>query len=146
MSENVLVVTPANQADLPDVLLLMQDLAEFEGYLPDFVVTLEALERREETARAERRELGVEDDLAELPILTEGMLVTLGKAGIKTLDDLADLATDELIFKPRQEPRRSNSDRRRTEVKPGILASYSLTEEQVPDCKVFLEEKIRENS
>ena len=45
MSENVLVVTPANQADLPDVLLLMQDLAEFEGYLPDFVVTLEALER-----------------------------------------------------------------------------------------------------
>jgi N utilization substance protein A len=30
-------------------------------------------------------------------ILTEAMLVTLGKAGIKTLDDLADLATDELI-------------------------------------------------
>ena len=30
------------------------------------------------------------------------MLVTLGKAGIKTLDDLADLATDELIQKKRR--------------------------------------------
>jgi N utilization substance protein A len=34
------------------------------------------------------------------------MLVTLGKAGIKTLDDLADLATDELIAKKRVEQRR----------------------------------------
>ena len=34
------------------------------------------------------------------------MLVTLGKAGIRTLDDLADLATDELIQKKRPEPRR----------------------------------------
>ena len=33
------------------------------------------------------------------------MLVTLGKAGIKTLDDLADLATDELVEKKRAEPR-----------------------------------------
>ena len=57
----------------------------------------EALERREDAAREERRALGVEDALAELPYLTEAMLVTLGKAGIKTLDDLADLATDELV-------------------------------------------------
>ena len=66
----------------------------------------EALERREEAAREERRALGVEDALAEMPYLTEAMLVTLGKAGIKTLDDLADLATDELIQKKRPEPRR----------------------------------------
>jgi N utilization substance protein A len=71
----------------------------------------EALERREEAARAERRELGVEDALAELPHLTEAMLVTLGKAGIKTLDDLADLATDELIAKKRgPEQRRRNKE------------------------------------
>ena len=35
--------------------------------------------------------LGVEDALAGMPYLNEAMLVTLGKAGIKTLDDLADL-------------------------------------------------------
>jgi N utilization substance protein A len=38
----------------------------------------------------------------------EQMLVVLGKAGIKTLDDLADLATDELIAKKREAPRRRN--------------------------------------
>ena len=112
-----------------------EEISGIEGFDEDLAEELqsramEALERREEAARVERRELGVEDALSELPILTEGMLVTLGKAGILTLDDLADLATDELIFKPRQEPRRSNSDRRRVEVKPGVLASYSLNEEQ----------------
>ena len=71
---------------------------------------LEALERQEEGHRQVRRELGVEDALAEIPHLTEAMLVTLGKAGIKTLDDLADLATDELIAKKREAPRRRNND------------------------------------
>jgi N utilization substance protein A len=63
------------------------------------------------------------------------MLVTLGKAGIKTLDDLADLATDELIQKKRPEQRRrQNSDRPergdREENKGGVLAEYGLSEEQ----------------
>ena len=102
---------------------------------------LEALERREDAARETRRALGVEDDLAELPHLTEAMLVTLGKAGIKTLDDLADLATDELIAKKRaNDQRRRNTsnerpDRRdRTdkseEAKGGVLGEYGLSEEQ----------------
>jgi transcription termination/antitermination protein NusA len=91
------------------------------------------LERKEEASRTERRELGVEDDLAALPHLTEAMLVTLGKGGIKTLDDLADLATDELIQKARTETRRGNTDRhdrKRAEDKAGILAVYGLSEEQ----------------
>ena len=77
----------------------------------------------------QRRKLGVEDALAELPHLTEQMLVTLGKAGIKTLDDLADLATDELIQKKRVEPRRREPSKR-PEDKGGILADYGLSEEQ----------------
>src|SRR6185312_3917616 len=56
---------------------------------------------REAASREERRKLGVEDALAEIPHLTEQMLVTLGKANIRTLDDLADLATDELVQKKR---------------------------------------------
>jgi N utilization substance protein A len=59
------------------------------------------------------------------------MLVTLGKANIRTLDDLADLATDELIQKKRVEPRRrAETANKRTEEKAGVLADYSLTEEQ----------------
>ena len=44
----------------------------------------------------QRKELGVEDDLAAIEGLTAPMLVTLGESGIKTLDDLGDLAGDEL--------------------------------------------------
>jgi N utilization substance protein A len=91
----------------------------------------EALERRNDAAREERRALGVDDALAEMPYLTEAMLVTLGKAGIKTLDDLADLATDELVEKKRVEPRRRNEDApKRPEPKGGILSEYGLTDEQ----------------
>ena len=41
--------------------------------------------------------LGVADDLAEIEGLSPAALVTLGEAEIKTLDDLGDLAGDELI-------------------------------------------------
>ncbi|MEE8334359.1 MAG: transcription termination/antitermination protein NusA, partial [Alphaproteobacteria bacterium] len=44
-----------------------------------------------------RAELGVEDDLAALEGLNGAMLVALGEAGVKTLDDFADLSSDELI-------------------------------------------------
>ena len=97
---------------------------------------LEALERREAANRETRRELGVEDALAEMPHLTESMLVTLGKAGIKTLDDLADLATDELIAKKRVEQRRREGSAppqrrdKREEDKGGVLGEYGLNEEQ----------------
>ena len=79
---------------------------------------------------APNAELGVEDALADMPHLTEAMLVTLGKAGIKTLDDLADLATDELVQKKRAEPRRRPDQRSRPEDKGGVLGEYGLTEEQ----------------
>ena len=43
------------------------------------------------------------------------MLVTLGKANIRTLDDLADLATDELVQKKRPEQRRQREPSNRPE-------------------------------
>ncbi|HEX8553666.1 MAG TPA: transcription termination factor NusA [Sphingomonas sp.] len=112
-----------------------EELAGIEG-LEELVDELqsrasEALDRREAANREERTAMGVEDSLAELPYLTEAMLVTLGKAGIKTLDDLADLATDELVEKKRVEPRRRNDDApKRPEPKGGILSEYGLSDEQ----------------
>ncbi|TQL17032.1 NusA antitermination factor [Zymomonas mobilis] len=88
----------------------------------------EALEQREAEAREERRKLGVEDELADLPYMTEAMLLTLGKAGIKTLDDLGDLSTDELVQKKRQDQRRRHSSDNNEE--DGILAEYGLSQEQ----------------
>jgi N utilization substance protein A len=110
------------------------EIASIEGFDDELAAELqsraaEALERREAASREERRALGVEDALAEIPYLTEQMLVTLGKAGIKTLDDLADLATDELVQKKRPEQRRQR-EAPRPEDKGGILAEYGLTDEQ----------------
>ena len=111
-----------------------EEISSIEGLDEDLAGELqnratEALERREAASREERRKLGVEDALAELPHLNEQMLVTLGKAGIRTLDDLADLATDELIQKKRVEPRR-RVESNRAEDKGGVLSDYGLTEEQ----------------
>ena len=131
-------------AELDEVAYVQLDeLASIEGFDEELAEELqnraiEAIERQEATHRDARRELGVEDALAELPHLTEAMLVTLGKAGIKTLDDLADLATDELIAKKREAPRRRNSadgppTRRpamREQDKGGVLGEYGLSEEQ----------------
>jgi N utilization substance protein A len=112
----------------------IDELASIEGFDDDLAGELqnraqEALERREAAAREERQNLGVEDALAEIPHLTEAMLVTLGKAGIKTLDDLADLATDELVQKKRVDQRRRKSDSS-SDDKGGILAAYGLSDEQ----------------
>jgi N utilization substance protein A len=43
-----------------------------------------------------RRELGVEDGVAEIDGVTPAMLVALGEAGILTVEDLAGCATDDL--------------------------------------------------
>jgi N utilization substance protein A len=114
--------------------VLFRSLASIEGFDEELAAelqnrALEALERREAAAREERQALGVEDALADMPHLTEAMLVTLGKAGIKTLDDLADLATDELVQKKRIDQRRRKTDSG-NEDKGGILAAYGLSDEQ----------------
>jgi N utilization substance protein A len=53
--------------------------------------------KRDEEMNRKRAELGVTDELAAVEGLTPTMLVALGEKGVKTLDDLADLAGDELL-------------------------------------------------
>jgi len=57
----------------------------------------EYLEQQEAERDAKRRELGVADDLAEVQGMTTAMMVALGENGIKTVEDFADCATDELV-------------------------------------------------
>jgi predicted flap endonuclease-1-like 5' DNA nuclease len=45
---------------------------------------------------AKRKELGVADELKDIPGVTTLMLVAFGERGIKTIDDLAGCATDDL--------------------------------------------------
>ena len=78
------------------------EIASIEGFDEDTAVeiqnrALEFLERRETELDNKRRELGVEDDLASVEGLSKAMLVALGENGVKTLEDLADCATDDLV-------------------------------------------------
>ena len=56
-----------------------------------------ALVKRDNELNEQRIALGVTDDVAAFENFTPAMLVALGEKGVKTLDDLADLASDELI-------------------------------------------------
>jgi N utilization substance protein A len=56
----------------------------------------EYLDRVSKEQDARRIELGVSDELKELEGVNAAMLVALGEAGIKTMEDLADCATDDL--------------------------------------------------
>ncbi len=86
-----------------DVALVpVEELAEIEGFDETIAGELKKraetwLIRQNEEMTAKRKELGVADEVAELSGLTPTMLVKLGEKGIKTLDDVGDLASDELI-------------------------------------------------
>jgi N utilization substance protein A len=78
------------------------ELATIEGFDDEIAAELqrrskERLEVIEGQLRVRSRELGVSEEIAEITGITPAMLVALGEAEIKSLDDLADLATDELI-------------------------------------------------
>jgi N utilization substance protein A len=78
------------------------EIAHIEGFDEDTATEIqtrarEYLARIEAERDARRVELGVSDDLAKIEGVTTAMMVAFGEAGIKTIEDLADCATDDLI-------------------------------------------------
>ncbi len=58
---------------------------------------MEPIRKTERATEAQRIALGVSDEIANIRLLNAKDLIALGKNGIKSLDDLADLASDELL-------------------------------------------------
>ena len=80
----------------------VDELAAIEGFdefvAAELIRRAEAfITRRNNELNDQRIALGVSDDIAAIEPFTPAMLVALGEKGMKTLDDLADLASDELI-------------------------------------------------
>jgi N utilization substance protein A len=80
----------------------LSDLAGIEGFDEDVANELQQrarvfLKEQNERLEARRHELGVADEIAEIEGVTPALMVAIGEKGVKTLDDLADLAADELI-------------------------------------------------
>ena len=80
----------------------LEELASIEGFDESLATELQNrakayLEEKNTHLEKELAELKLADDLKSLDGLTLEMLVKLGRKDVKTLDDFADLATDELI-------------------------------------------------
>ncbi len=78
------------------------EIAQIEGFTEESAAAIQGqaqdyLARIESERDKRRRELGVTDELAGVPGVTSVMLVALGENGVKTVEDLADCSTDELI-------------------------------------------------
>ena len=78
-----------------------ENLVEIEGFDESIIEELRErahnyLKERDEKLNQKRNELGISDELLKMPHITLESLVTLGETGVKSLDDLADLASDEL--------------------------------------------------
>jgi transcription termination/antitermination protein NusA len=78
-----------------------KEIASIEGFDGDTAQELQMrardyLARIEAEQDARRRELGVDDALKDVPGVTTRMLVAFGENGIKTVEDLAGCATDDL--------------------------------------------------
>jgi N utilization substance protein A len=96
----------------------LAEIAMIEGFDDEIAEELQAravaaLAQRDADFDDTRKGLGVVDDIAAIDGIIPEMLVVLGNAGIKTLDDLGDLASDEL-----------------TDAEEGILKEFDLDEEQ----------------
>ncbi len=83
-------------------LVDMRELASIEGFDEDTASELQSrareyLEQLEAELEAKRKELGVADDLKSVPGVTLKMMVKFGENDIKSVEDLAGCATDDLV-------------------------------------------------
>ncbi len=78
------------------------DITDIEGFDEDVAKELQKrakdyIEVRDKQFTKKKAELGISDELAALHGILPDMAVKLGEKGVLTLDDLGDLASDELI-------------------------------------------------
>ena len=83
-------------------LVPLSELAEIEGFDEDVAAELQKrakdfIAKRNEEFAEKSKTLGIGEQLKTVEGLDQDMILTLAGKGVKTLDDLADLAADELM-------------------------------------------------
>src|SRR5262249_11214491 len=105
-----------------------KEIASIEGFDAETAQELQSrardyLARIEEEFDARRRELGVEDAVKEVPGVTTKMLVAFGENDVKSVEDLAGCATDELAGWTERKDGESTRH-------AGILDGFEVTREE----------------
>lgn len=80
----------------------LSELSSIDGFDEDLATELQNrakafVQKRNEEFAEKSKSLGVDDSLKTISGLDQDMILSLAEHGVKTLDDLADLAADELI-------------------------------------------------
>src|ERR1700736_662364 len=104
-----------------------KEIAGIEGSDNDTALELQTrardyLAKIEAEFDAKRRVLGVEDAVKDVPGVTTAMLVRFGENGIKTVEDLAGCATDDLAGWTERKDGESKRE-------PGILDGFEMSRE-----------------
>ena len=104
-----------------------KEIAGIEGFDEDTARELqerakEYLGKQEAELDAKRVELGVDDALKDIPGVTTKMLVALGENGVKTVEDLAGCATDDLTGWTERKDGESKHE-------PGFLDGFNISRE-----------------
>jgi transcription termination/antitermination protein NusA len=104
-----------------------KEIAGIDGFDADTARELqerakEFLDKQEAELDAKRVELGVEDAVKEVPGVTTAILVKLGENGVKTVEDLAGCATDDLTGWTERKDGESKHE-------PGFLDGLDVTRE-----------------
>src|SRR5690606_17519705 len=101
------------------------DIASIDGFDEDTATEIQSrarewLDRIEAENDDKRRALGVADELRELPGITTAMTVALGEDGVKTIEDFAGYAVDDLVgWKERKDNETKHFE--------GVLASHGVS-------------------
>jgi N utilization substance protein A len=92
-----------NFSQIEDLAFVVpEELAEIQGIGEETAQELQRraqdyLERQNAAFDEKRRELGVADEVMEIEGVTPAMAVALGEGGVKTVEDVAGCATDDLL-------------------------------------------------
>ena len=108
-----------------------EEVSEIEGFDEDTAAEIQAraveyLEKLDQERDAKRKELGVEDDVADVPGVTNAMLVAFGENDVKSVEDLAGCATDDLTGYYEN----VDGERRR---EPGFLDGHDVSPQEAED-------------
>ena len=101
------------------------EIASIDGFDEDTAEEIQSrareyLDKIEAEHDEKRRKLGVSDELRDIPGITTAMMVTLGEDGVKSVEDFAGYAVDDLVgWKERKEGE--------TKTFPGVLSDHGVT-------------------
>jgi len=108
-----------------------EEVSDIEGFDEDTAAEIQArateyLEKLEAERDAKRKELGVADEVGEVPGITVAIMVSLGENDVKTVEDLAGCATDDLTGYYES----VEGERRR---EPGFLDGHDVSPQEAED-------------